>query len=309
MGQRSEAFFNSLKTPKNIKGLIGQSEDADFDCKIWIPHKGELKSWKESVAKNACGFANATGGVIIIGLLAQADADGVDVVQEDQPVPDIDAVKSEALDAILKLVEPEIEVETKEIRLTSKSKQGYVLLHIHESEGSPRRSKATAEFYVRMASGTVPMMYFQIADRFGRRPHAQLIVELEDGGVRTQMLAPGVFERTVIAIVSNTGRGLARFPALRIGRTKGLMIPMHLYAPPPLWPLSDAHSDWFSLRGGSNDVVYPGEKLKIATLIQGGVQITGAKIWQFPRLEVVTEAVCDGMPAHRQSFAIEAAKS
>jgi predicted HTH transcriptional regulator len=64
MSQRAEILFRKLQSRKAIRALIGQSEDGDFDCKEW--HGPD--AMKISIAKAACGFANATGGVIVFGM-------------------------------------------------------------------------------------------------------------------------------------------------------------------------------------------------------------------------------------------------
>jgi len=89
------------------------------------------------------------------------------------PLENRRAVASEVLDIILKFVEPGIEgVRVKDIPFEELS--GFVVAFIPASDGSPRRSKQDWRFYVRIASGTLPMEYFQIEDRFGKRPSPRL---------------------------------------------------------------------------------------------------------------------------------------
>jgi predicted HTH transcriptional regulator len=96
MSLRAEKLFDQLQHPGAIEALIGTSEDADFDCKIWRG-AGDAKA---SISKAACGFANATGGVIVIGMKAQGRGKEPDLVTEAAPVEDVDVVSSGALDTI-----------------------------------------------------------------------------------------------------------------------------------------------------------------------------------------------------------------
>ena len=68
MSERAELLFNRLQNAKAIRALIGQAEDGDFDCKEWHG----VDSMKASIARAACGFANATGGVIVVGMTAKS---------------------------------------------------------------------------------------------------------------------------------------------------------------------------------------------------------------------------------------------
>ncbi len=104
MPTNAERFYRRMNSVRALRQLIGQAEDADFDCKRW-PERSDAA--RGILAKAACGFTNATGGVIVIGLSASGcGADNPDVVQSLTPVDDRSAVASEALDIILKFVEP-----------------------------------------------------------------------------------------------------------------------------------------------------------------------------------------------------------
>jgi Putative DNA-binding domain len=308
MPTNAERLFNHLRTPKDVQALKGQTEDGDFDCKEW---HGE-QSTRQSIAKSACGFTNATGGVIVVGMIAKAGNDGVDVVQEESPVDDAEAVRSKVEDIISKLVEPGIEgIQSKSIRFP-KSKSGFVVVFIPESEGSPHRSTAPKDFFVRIGPNTIPMAYFQIADRFGRRPQARLIVEVRHEALRySSFREDGSRERVFSMTLTNEGRGIARFPAVRFQSEQPITVgnPMILQGQAPLWPISDASPGWLSFRGGANDVVYPGEIIRIATLIHAGHRLTRSRPQEFHAMTIRTEAVCEGMPAHRQSFSFGRAET
>ena len=149
------------------------------------------------------------------------------------------------------------------VRKPARTKSGFVLVYVPESTGSPHRSKADWKFYVRIASGTIPMEYFQIEDRFGRRPHAQLTVSFTDLQIAGVPMQSGQFERRFSIVVTNKGRGLARFPSLRIKHLDGVVIPNDMFYPRPASPVSYGVKGWVSLRGGSENVVYP----DVATLV------------------------------------------
>ena len=106
MARRAEVLFQQLQSREAIAALIGQAEDADLDCKEW---RGNSDTMRGSIAKAACGFSNATGGVFVIGVRAEGRDAEPDVVKELKPVSDMGAVKTAALDIILKFVKPGIE--------------------------------------------------------------------------------------------------------------------------------------------------------------------------------------------------------
>jgi hypothetical protein len=134
MPGRTEQLFHQLTSAHAIRALIGQSEDAHFDCKKW-PTKDE--DAQRVFAKATCGLANAEGGVLVVGMMARTiSKDEPDLVNSTAPVADTGAVKSRILDLVGQLVEPGIEgIEAIEVNEPSGSKSGFVIVHIPASQG------------------------------------------------------------------------------------------------------------------------------------------------------------------------------
>jgi Putative DNA-binding domain len=285
----AERFYHRMTSLTALQALVGQPEDADFDCKEW-PQRSDAA--RGTIAKAACGFANATGGVIVIGLKASGrGADMPDIVRNITPVADRKAVASAALDIILKFVEPGVQgVKWKTIPDAGSKPSGFILILIPEAEGAPRRSKVDWRFYVRVASGTIPMEYFQVEERFGRRPLPRLSLHIEP----LQMVDRWGFIdgplRHLLFGLKNEGRGIAKFPGIRFKRSKNLrrddfgVDGNAGFGLPP----RPSEPDWIVFRGGVDDVIYPGETRLIGRLIQiavnkgdKGVSLAGQPVFRF----------------------------
>jgi hypothetical protein len=256
-----------------LQGLIGQPEDADFDCKEWPTRPDDAR---RTIAKAACGFTNATGGVIVVGVRASGrGANTPDLVRSLAPVADRRAVESEALDIILKSVEPGIEgVRTKTIADGQAKGSGFVLIFVPVSEGAPRRSKVDWRFYVPIASGTIPMEFFQIEERFGKRPIPRLSLHIEASDMMMDPPGhPGGAMRRLLFGLRNDGMGIAKFPGVRFRRLMNLrrddfgIDGNGGFGIPP----RPSESDWIVFRGGVDEVIYPGETRLIGNLIQTAV--------------------------------------
>ena len=119
--------------------------------------------------------------------------DEPDLVESAAPVADTSAVKSRILDLVGQLVEPRIEgVQAIEVNEPTGSRSGFVVVFVPASEGPPRRSRKDWKFYQRIGSGTFPMEYFQIEERFGKRPPPKLELYLESDGIKGQTYSPFV---------------------------------------------------------------------------------------------------------------------
>jgi hypothetical protein len=196
-----------------------------------------------------------------------------DVVSAEKPVSDIGAVTSAVLDIILKQVDPGITgVQVCPVREKRGSKSGFVLAYIPELDGSPQRSRVDGEFYVRVASGTIPMEYFQIEDRFGRRPHPnlELIFEKRNSELSASTQRP---IRIFVLGLRNTGRGIARFPAVWFKRAGAFTLDPFGIDGNGRFGLTRQPSEGNSIifSGGTENVVYPNQELLIALLTQDSV--------------------------------------
>jgi hypothetical protein len=306
MRSRAEQIFDELQTAAKIRALIGQSEDAHLDCKEWPSNENEMQ---KVLAKAACGLTNAEGGVVVIGMKAKSVAkDEPDLIDSAVLVADKSAIRSRTLDLIGQLVEPGIEgVRAKPVLEIAGGKSGFVVLFIPASEGPPRRSRKDWKFYLRIGSGTFPMEYFQIEERFGRSPRPKLELYLENDGVRGGILDPGFFYRWFVLGLKNAGRGIAKFPSIRFGRACGLHVDTYGIDGSLGFglPVRPSEQELIAFRGGLDDVIYPGELRKVAFLRQNGQRKETSHAvcegsqptrWFFKQIEFLCEISCEGLP-------------
>ena len=82
----AKEIFERLRDRSEIAKLIGTTENLYLDCKTW-PSK-EDDGWK-ILSKAMCGFSNAAGGVVVLGMQTkQGSRLDPDVITGEKPVPD-----------------------------------------------------------------------------------------------------------------------------------------------------------------------------------------------------------------------------
>src|SRR5258708_4189001 len=257
MSGRGKELFDQLRSVESITGLIGQPEDVHFDCKEWPSSDGDAQ---KVFAKAACGLTNAEGGVVLVGMKARSNAkDEPDLVESAAPVTDTSAVKSRMLDVVGQLVEPRIEgIQVSEVNESAGTKSGFVVVYVPPAEGPPRRSRKDWKFYQRIGSGTFPMEYFQLEERFGQRPAPKLELYLEFEQIGGIITSPRVPARWFGLGLRNLGRGLAKFPSVRYRRTSGLNVDQYGIDGSFGFgiPLRPSESEWVAFRGGLDDVIF-----------------------------------------------------
>jgi hypothetical protein len=309
MMQPHEELFQRLQSLAELNGLIGQTENLYLDCKIW-PQKDEEA--QRVLAKALCGFANADGGVIVIGLEARAGGSkyDADVIQRAVPVSDAISVKSRVEGLVGDLVEPRLQgVLVAAVSDTPGSTTGFVLIAVPPTEGSPCRSRKQREFYQRITSGTYPMEYFQIADMFGKRHRPQLHLCLKEG---RWCPAGEIYERELTLGIENRGRAIARFPSVRFQRVPGINLNAYGIDGNMRFglPLQPTEPELVVFGGGADHVIYPGTVLKIAKLDQrakasGWVRASdGRQAFYFEEYTLTAELSADEMPVTKDSKTI-----
>ncbi len=297
MSGRGKELFDKLQSVEQIEALIGHSEDVHFDCKEWPTSDSDAQ---RVFAKAACGLTNAEGGVLLVGMKARSTSkDDPDLVESVALVTDTTAVKSRILDLVGQLVEPGIEgIQMAEINEPAGSKSGFVAIYIPAAGGSPRRSRKDWKFYLRIGSGTFPMEYFQIEERFGKRPPPKLQLYLEQDGFDRNPYSPIEPIRSFVLGLKNLGSAVAKFPSIRYRRLCGLGVSQFGINGSMGFglPQSPSESEWAVFRGGVNEVIYPEEIRKITKLQQQGQRDGNSDIWDFKVSKFQCEISCEGAP-------------
>ena len=310
MLSRAEELFQKLQSADSIRALIGQSEDVHFDCKEWPTSDSDAQ---RVFAKAACGLTNAEGGVVLVGMRAKSTSkDEPDLVESVATVADTSAVKSRILNLVGQLVEPGIDgVQAAEINDPVGSRSGLVVVLRPASEGSPRRSRKDWKFYQRIGSGTFPMEYFQIEERFGKRPPPKLELYLEQLEISRRPHAPNQPARYFVLGLRNAGYGIAKF-SIRYRRATGLVNdPFGIDGNQNFGlPLRPSEAEWIVFRGGMDDVIYPQDVRKITKLWLDGSNVGPDGLpypkvyapakkytqWDFRAVSFQCEISCEGTP-------------
>jgi hypothetical protein len=260
-----EELFQRLQDTVEISALVNTTEHLHLECKTWSANENDAQ---RAIAKALCGFANADGGVLVIGLAtARSDKYCPDLIERAVPVFDAVALRSRIESLVPELVEPGLEgVTVAAVREHPGSPSGFVLVDVPPTEGPPCRSRKDWRFYQRINSGTYLMEYFQIENMFGKRNRPQLSLYLEEGEIHQHNQ---IFERGLTIGIENQGRAVARFPSVRFKRA-GINVNRYGIDGNGGFglPLRPTEPELIVFGGGADHVVYPGTLLKIAVLDQ-----------------------------------------
>jgi hypothetical protein len=305
-----ETRFEQLHRLAEIKGLVGQTEDLHLDAKEWPIREDDAQ---RILAKALSGFSNADGGILVIGVEAKSPKKGdPDVIQALKPVADAVSVKSKIENLVGNLIEPPSPgIRVAEVLEVAGQPSGFVLVYIPPTDGLPVRSRKHSNFFMRVSAGTFPMEYFQLADMFGRRQRPILSLWAAMGRNRAEVGA-SYWEREFFVRITNSGRGIAKFPSLRFAVVPGINLAPHGLDGNNRWglPKRPTSEGWILFGGGADDVIYPGTHLEVAKLTQR----SRVSEWQRPgaaspaqyfrEFEFKAGLAADGVPYETVSFTL-----
>jgi len=272
-----EELFQRLHSRAEITALIGQTENLHLDCKTWSwPLPSNDQEGQRILAKAFSGFANADGGVVLVGMATDpAQKYDPDVITGERPVTNAIALKARIEALVGELVVPLLGgVRLAAVPNQTGSNAGFVLVHVPPTDGFPVQSRKDAHFYMRSASGTYRMEYFQIADMFGRRRRPSLALYLGEQETGPRRTASGVLliERSMMLGLRNDGRGIARFPSIRV--LAGGQLSVHEFGVDGNGSFGlnrlTADPNVIAFGGGADHVIHAGTVLKITKIGQRG---------------------------------------
>jgi hypothetical protein len=261
MENPARTIFNAVSTEQDVEQLIKtQVEDLYVDFKTKQDHAvpDVDRDLQIVLSKAIAGFANADGGVIVLGVNApQGQAPSLKLIT---PINDFEQEVNTYIPRSTSF--PVAGVETKKVSFQSQA-GGVVLVYVPKSDLAPHCSMKDRRYYQRIGDSFLPMEHYQIADMFGRRHQPRLVPYVEASGdinFRGKM--------HLVVGIRNTGVAIAKFADLSFEEHKPFSFSQwgidgngHWGLPPfpGVSPLSE-------YRGGVDHVIHPGVALPVTKL-------------------------------------------
>jgi hypothetical protein len=164
--QRGHAVIEELVTTR-------AQETVQLDFKLKDNQtNGELsKRDRQTLGPALSALANSAGGLLIWGIEAKRDTNGVDAAQRKVPIPQLARFWSEVARAVGELLMPRhdgIEIEAIDDPVVPDT--GYLAIWVDRSDRRPHRSEATDDkrYYKRAGDSSFAMEHYDIEDAFNR---------------------------------------------------------------------------------------------------------------------------------------------
>lgn len=191
----------------------GQQEHTQLEFKVLNAPDFKHKDDKKNFAKEASAFANGAGGIIVWGVEAGKDDDGVDRATASKPISRLQLALSRLRSLESEALLPRHGAMRHKALLIGED-EGFLITLVPESEAGPHMAKLGVNQYFKRSGDSARLMeHFDLADMFGRRPKPRLHLSGRLAGVAQGQNKGQVY---VVVSVINEGRGTAKGPHLVI---------------------------------------------------------------------------------------------
>lgn len=222
---------------------------------------------RKNFATALSGFANADGGIIIWGIDARPNPEGINCASGKIPIRPIQLAISRLNEFTGSHVNPSVDgVIHKAIDCEDDS--GFAVTLIPSSDSTPHMAKGGEDrYYKRSGDRFIKMEHFDVEDMFGRRPRP--ILSLSYRVIQGRGRRGDTLPFFIILGLRNEGRGSARAPYLSIHEQIYQIYQYGLDGNgkeglPRLTTARD--SQWRSWGGAGDTVIHPSTNLDVLAL-------------------------------------------
>jgi len=213
-----EELFNSLDATR-IQQFVGDKQEENLHLEFKTLNGSDLahRDDRKNFAAALSGFANSSGGIVIWGISARKNVDGLDCANEARPVTDCRILVARLNQLTGEAVDPVVDGVRHSAHPTAEP-AGFVATLVLESDVGPHMAKAGDDrYYKRSGDSFYRMEHYDIADMFGRRkrPRLHLTAEILNAGSTSGGGVEQLKAKLVIGI-ENSGRAAARSPYLAL---------------------------------------------------------------------------------------------
>jgi hypothetical protein len=291
--------------------IQGREEDLHLDFKT-VANPGLASDDRRSLAIAVSGFANSDGGLIVWGVEARKNADGVDCAVSTQEISNARLCLTRLNDLTGQAVSPLVDGVDHRL-IPTESGGGFCVSIIPASQGGPHMAKLREDrYYKRNGSAFHRLEHFDLEDLFGRRPKPVLRFKyrlIGSGGSSSS--AGKVYGGAMIVGLENNGRGSAHFPYLTL-RVR----PPHQVCEwgldgngnVGLRKLASSSPEVHRYAATADTVIHPGVVHEV-TRVKFNIRADAAgRLEPVPDLELEFEMAAQGIPLIRAQVVVPAAE-
>jgi hypothetical protein len=202
------AEYDAIDLP-TLERWVKDKRIEDLHLEFKVVRGGFERDHRRNLATAASGFANSDGGIVVWGIDARTNEDGVDAAHELVPIRRVKVVHGQLHEHTRQAANPTVDgIEHRVI--SAGDDDGYLVTLVPMSMSGPHMAGlGESRYFKRSGSTFYRMEHFDVADMFGKRQRPELVVELDY--TKDSSSTGEIHNYELVATVKNTGRVMARF--------------------------------------------------------------------------------------------------
>lgn len=202
-----------------IKDFINDNQEEHLTLDFKTVNKADFSNRddRRNFAKSLSGFANSSGGIIIWGVEAKPNQQGIDCACGKKEIQPLSQLISKLNEFTGQFVHPTVN-DVVHRKIVTSGDKGFAVTLVSESDSGPHMAKGGEDrYYKRSGDSFYRMEHFDIEDMFGRRkkPKLSLCTEIKRKGFSGHKGARK-FDCHLFVGIENSGRGIAKHVAIEI---------------------------------------------------------------------------------------------
>lgn len=263
--------------PNDLQGLSFQDFIALVDSKVEETSTLEFKrkpspdvelqkADKTLLGEAISGFANATGGNLVVGI-ATEKRDGIDCASKLIEIDHVQAVANRYRSYLPNCTSPPVEGVTVRA-VKSSGDRGIMVIHVPKGQARPHMSRAPGHhtYYRRVIDAFPPMEAYEVEEmmRLKTAPKLTLVSELRHSGS-----TGGNRQFDLVFGLANFSRVTAKFPYVEYLKVDGQPHVSNYGLDGngnTLWPKIQVSSVGILFAAGADNVIHPGQRLFVSRI-------------------------------------------
>jgi hypothetical protein len=191
----------------------GREETLHLEFKTLSSDAALNRDDRKMVAKAICGFANAEGGLLILGIETKK-IDRVDAAFRKRPIKNLDRIRRLITAGLPEMLSPQHNgVELTAIASQEDETQGFLLIDVHPSDDRPHMSVPDRRYFRRGSDGTRVLDHAEIRELMFSAREGVLEIEWT---IRTGASSAQLYALWLLLTLRNTGRIPVVAPYVRL---------------------------------------------------------------------------------------------
>jgi hypothetical protein len=218
----NEDYFEKINLTE-IKMLVDSKQEENVFLEFKTVNHPNYNDKNKNIDKSyfskcLSGFANSNGGIVIWGIKADQDSNGIDCANDLKPIGQLTKLLNMFNTLEGQAVTPTIK-GVRHKKIEDEPDSGYIVTYVPASDSSPHMANfAEKYYYKRNGDSFYRAEHFDVVDMFSRKKEP--LLRLTYKNLKKQVVHGTKLRFELIISITNEGKAIAKFPCLSMNASQ-----------------------------------------------------------------------------------------